>query len=84
MSFGEQKTNPIKIMAKIPKKCFVLSLALLVIGFADTQAALFWGIAKPLGAVFLILFLITYLMNDDVAKYDSEQVSHHKPSRKTA
>lgn len=84
MRFEEQQQmNPIQIMAKTPKKCFIVSLALLVIGFADTQAALLWGTAKPLGAVFFILFLITYMLNDEVAKYDREHDSHRKPSRKT-
>jgi len=77
-------------MAKTPKQFLILSLVFLVIGFADTHAAILWGVAKPLGAIFFILFLLTHLMSDEMAKYEEEcrlklkASGKSSPSKKTA
>ena len=77
-------------MAKTPKKFLVFSLIFFVIGFADIHGAIFWGISKPVGAVLFVLFMITHLMSDEMAKYDDECQSKlrvhrkRKPTKKAA
>jgi hypothetical protein len=50
-----------------------VSLTAFAIGFADIGAASQWGLARPLGAVFFILFLIVMLLEKETALYDEEQ-----------
>lgn len=71
-------------MAKTPKQFLVLALVFLVIGFADAHGAILWGVAKPLGAICFILFLMTHIMSEEIAKYDEECRSKLKASGKNS
>lgn len=51
-----------------------VSLTAFVIGFADVGVASQWGLARPLGAVFFILYLIVMLLEKEMALYDAEQL----------
>jgi hypothetical protein len=51
-----------------------VSLTAFAIGFADIGVASQWGLARPLGAVFFILYLIVMLFEKEVALYDEEQL----------
>lgn len=50
-----------------------VSLTAFAIGFADIGGASQWGLTRPLGAVFFILYLIVMLLEKEMALYDEEQ-----------
>ena len=59
-------------MSKWPKIFLGISLTSLVFGFTSAGSAVAYGILKPVGAIFFMLFYLTQLLDKEVAKYDEE------------
>jgi hypothetical protein len=63
----------------------VLAVAGLVVGipvtFSHARLALLWTLALPLGAVFVGLFLITYLFRNELARFDAENRAKEDAAR---
>ena len=59
---------------KLKHLLLAVSLSAFAIGFADIGAASQWGLARPLGAVFFILYMIVMLLEKETALYDKEQL----------
>ncbi len=73
-------------MTKLPKFFLTVSLA----GFAAGSIVDFggfsvhpaWTIVLPLGAVFFSLFLISLMMEKEMAKFDAEQAERFESARR--
>lgn len=65
------------IMTRIPKVLLAVSLTMFVFGgvvtFGTDAFPLAWTVAMPLGAVCLGLFLLTFLLQKEVALFDEEE-----------
>ncbi|MDB6067982.1 MAG: hypothetical protein JWR26_4190 [Pedosphaera sp.] len=57
----------------LKKVLLTCSLTAFAIGFSDVGEAPQWGLGRPLGAVFFILFLIVMLLEKETALYDEEE-----------
>lgn len=68
-------------MTKLPKICLTIALAGFVVGLFDAATSLnlpsIWCAAMPLSAVALIAFIITYMLEDEMALYDREELAKH-------
>jgi hypothetical protein len=68
-------------MTKLPKICLTAAIATLVVGLFDLLSGLnlpsLWASAMPLSAVAFIAFIITYMMENEMAKYDQEEQARH-------
>jgi|SRR6185369_15003621 len=64
-------------MARIPKILLAVSLTAFAVGIVVTlgilNIPLGWTAAMPLGAVCLGLFLVTFLLRKEVARFDEEE-----------
>jgi hypothetical protein len=64
-------------MTRIPKVLLAVSLTAFAVGsvvvFGSPEIPLGWAVAMPLGAVGLGLFLVTFLLQQEVARYDEEE-----------
>ena len=56
-------------MTKMTKIFLAISLISFPVGFLDV----FWGMGKPVGAIFFGLFMISRILEKDSALYDEEQ-----------
>lgn len=65
------------IMTRIPKVLLAVSLTAFVFGgavtFGTNAFPITWTVAMPLGAVCLGLFLVTFLLQKEVALFDEEE-----------
>ena len=63
-------------MTKLPKFFLTISLASFALGaivcLGDFNVHPSWAVALPTGAIFFGLFLIAYILQGEVAKYDEE------------
>lgn len=66
------------MLKKILLACSIVSFA---IGFSDLGKAPQWDLGRPIGAVLFILFLITMMLEKEVAIYDREESEKTKPVR---
>jgi hypothetical protein len=64
-------------MTRIPRVLLAVSLAALAVGsvavFGNPEIPVGWTAAMPLGAVCLGLFLVTLLLQQEVARFDEEE-----------
>lgn len=64
-------------MTKIPKTFFAISLMAfsigLVVTFGNFELPSGWGVALPLGAVSFEMFLITFILQNESAKFGEEE-----------
>ena len=64
-------------MTRIPKVLLAVSLIAFALGsvaaFGDPGIPVGWTVAMPLGAVCLGLFLVTFLLQKEVALFDEEE-----------
>lgn len=50
-------------------------LAISLIGFLTGCTDILWGFGKPIGAIFFGLFLISKMLEKEIALYDEEELS---------
>ena len=64
-------------MTRLPKVLLAVSLIAFVLGsvvtFGTYQFPLGWTVAMPVGAVCLGLFLLTFLLQKETARFDQEE-----------
>ncbi len=64
-------------MTRVPKVLLTVSLTAFavagVVTFGSFQIPLGWTVAMPLGAVCLGLFLVTFLLQGETARFDEEE-----------
>ena len=64
-------------MTKIPKVLLAVSLAAFAVGglavSGNPEFPVGWAVTMPLGAVCLGLFLVTFLLQSEVARFDEEE-----------
>ena len=74
---NESSTEWKMIMMRIPKVLLAVSLTAFAVGIVVTLGTpnipLGWTAVMPLGAVFLGLFLVTFLLQKEVARFDDEE-----------
>ena len=62
-------------MSKLPKFFLTVSVTAFAVGFATVSSnniAPEWAVAMPIGAIFLGLFLIAFMLQNEVAQFDEE------------
>ena len=78
-----------KTMTKLPKFFLTVSLAAFALGFATVSGnniAPAWAVAMPMGAIFLGWFLVAFMLQNEVARFDEETrlrsdlVKQHAPA----
>jgi|SRR5262245_311429 len=62
-------------MSKWPKIFLVFSIVTLVFGLTSVGSSIAYGALKPAGAIFFGLFLITQILDKEIAQYDEEMRS---------
>ncbi len=76
-------------MTKLPKFFLTVSVTAFAVAFASVSSnniAPAWSVAIPIGAIFLGLFLIAFMLQNEVAQFDEEirlrfeLVKHHAPA----
>ena len=64
-------------MTRIPKVLLAVSLTAFAVGgvaaFGNFEIPVGWTVAMPLGAVGFGLFLVTFLLQKEVARFDQEE-----------
>ena len=74
---NESSTEAKLNMTKIPKVLLAVSLIALAVGsvaaFGNPEIPVGWTVALPLGAVGFGLFLVTLLLQREVARFDEEE-----------
>src|SRR5688572_24332450 len=73
-----ESSNEAKLtMTKIPKVLLAVSLTAFAVGsvaaFGNPEIPVGWTVAMPLGAVGFGLFLVTFLLQQEVARFDDEE-----------
>jgi hypothetical protein len=74
-------------MGKMSKILLWLAIAGLVVGVAfasnliDAHGVVAWYVVLPVGAIFFGLFLISFMLEEEVAFYDAEQRIRQKATR---
>jgi hypothetical protein len=65
------------VMKKLPKffltVCLTAFAVAAVVGFINIKAHPPWAVALPAGAIFYGLFLSSYMLEDEVEKFDEEE-----------
>jgi hypothetical protein len=72
---GNTKQKTDNSMTKLPKFFLTLSVTAFALGFATVTShnlPAAWAVAMPLGAIFLGWFLITFMLQNEVAQFDEE------------
>jgi len=73
---NESSTEAKLIMTRIPKVLLAVSLTAFALGivavFGNPEIPVGWTVAMPLGAVGFGLFLVTFLLQKEVARFDEE------------
>jgi hypothetical protein len=57
-------------------------LILSLIGFALAPTGVAWGLGLPLGFIFFGLFMVSRIMQQEVARFDVEQQSRNAPMKR--
>ena len=77
-----------QVMTKIPKTFLAISLAAfslgLVVTFGNFELSSYWTVALPFGAVCFALFQITFIMQNEAAKFDEDECVRRQHARRTA
>lgn len=64
-------------MTRIPKALLAVSLTAFVVGsvvtFGSPEIPAGWTVAMPVGAIFFGLFLVAFMLQKEVAKFDEEE-----------
>jgi hypothetical protein len=75
-------------MTRIPKAFLAVSLTAFVLGsvvtFGSPEIAVGCTVAMPLGAVFLGLFLVTFMLQKEVAQFDENERARLKLAERHA
>ena len=74
-------------MCKIARIFLGLAIASLIAGLTPFGSSLGYGILKPLGAVFFIVFFIVNVFAREMAEFDEEQRQHcaaKKPTKQSS
>jgi hypothetical protein len=67
---------------RLPKIFLAISLPTFLFSLTAVGSSVAYGVLKPLGAVFFILFFISQLLEKEAAKFDeeySEQIARAQP-----
>jgi hypothetical protein len=67
-------------MTKTTKILLIVAIVAFGLGFTD----ILWGVGKPLGAIFLGLFLISKILEKEAAKFDEEETLRSNETAKAA
>ena len=74
---NESSTKVKLTMTRIPKVLLAVALAAFAVGsvaaFGNPKIPVGWTVAMPVGAVCLGLFLVTLLLQQEVARFDEEE-----------
>ena len=74
---NESSTEVKLTMTRIPKVLLAVALAAFAVGsvaaFGNPKIPVGWTVAMPVGAVCLGLFLVTLLLQQEVARFDQEE-----------
>lgn len=62
-------------MTKSSKIFLILSIGLFALSLTGPGSDIGWGLAKPMGAVCFILFLISQLLAKETARHDEEMAA---------
>lgn len=62
-------------MSKWPKIFLAISIVTFGFGLTSVGSAFAYGILKPVGAVFFMVFYLTQLLEQEAARYDEEHRS---------
>jgi hypothetical protein len=79
----EQKINTL-MKINVPRSFFAISVSFFALSHFDAISSIGYGVVRPLGAVFFILFFITYVLRNEVALYNEqcrEAASHENETR---
>ena len=64
-------------MTRIPKALLAVSLTAFAVGsvvtFGSSEIPVGWTVAMPVGAIFFGLFLLTFMLQKEVASFDEEE-----------
>ena len=64
-------------MTRIPKALLAVSLTAFAVGsvvtFGSSEIPVGWTVAMPVGAIFFGLFLLTFMLQKEVARFDEEE-----------
>src|ERR1041385_2186812 len=64
-------------MTSIPKALLAVSLTAFAVGsvvtFSRSEIPVGWTVAMPVGAIFFGLFLVTFMLQKEVARFDQEE-----------
>ena len=64
-------------MTRIPKALLAVSLTAFAVGsvvtFGSPDIPVGWTVAMPVGAIFFGLFLLTFMLQKEVASFDEEE-----------
>ena len=74
---NESSTEVNSTMTRIPKVLLAVSLTAFAVGsvaaFGNPEIPVGWAVAMPVGAVGFGLFLVTFLLQQEVARFDEEE-----------
>jgi hypothetical protein len=69
-----------KNMTKTTKILLIVAIVAFGLGFTD----ILWGVGKPIGAIFLGLFLISKILEKEAAKFDEDETQRSNVAAKAA
>ena len=59
-------------MTRLPKILLALSVATFAAALTDMGGSIAYGLLKPMGAIFFMLFFLVNLLAKEMARYDEE------------
>jgi uncharacterized membrane protein YtjA (UPF0391 family) len=65
-------------MKPLTKIFLAISIGATLIGFSGIGTSVFWTLAKPVGAIFFVVFFIFYLLEDESEKFAEEERRKHQ------
>ena len=74
---NDSSTEANRTMTRIPKALLAVSLTAFAVGsvvtFGSSEIPVGWTVAMPVGAIFFGLFLVTFMLQKEVASFDEEE-----------
>ena len=71
-------------MSKWPKIFLVMSVVTFGFGLTSVGSSIGYGILKPVGAIFFMVFYLTQLLEKEMARYDEEHRSKQPQAEASA
>ena len=75
-------------MTKLPKAFLAVSLTAFAVGsvvtFGSPEIPVGWTVGMPVGAIFFGLFLVTFMLQKEVARFDEEELRRLELAAPTA